>query len=118
MWEPSRRERSGSVNGSTVNQAGIAVPAAKPNQAHAVVLRARRNRSWLPAVCARPVATRATIPAPPADAAALPAIAQPAAAVHPAAVAAAAAAHVAPPATAAAAPAPHGFPVPTPILRS
>ncbi|GAB86711.1 hypothetical protein GORBP_080_00010 [Gordonia rubripertincta NBRC 101908] len=105
------------MNGSTVNQAGIAVPAAKPNQAHAVVLRARRNRSWLPAVCARPVAARATIPAMPAVAAAVPAIAPSAAARPAVAVHLAAAAHVAPPA-AAAAPAPHGFPVPTPILRS
>ncbi|SDU85611.1 hypothetical protein [Gordonia westfalica] len=92
------------MNGSIVNQAGIAVPAAKPNQAHAVVLRARRNRSWIPAVCARPAATRAM------------AAALPPAAVHPAA------AHVAlvapPAAAAAAAPAPHGFPVLTRIPRS
>ncbi|GAC00697.1 hypothetical protein GONAM_19_00090 [Gordonia namibiensis NBRC 108229] len=105
------------MNGSTVNQAGIAVSAAKPNQAHAVVLRARRNRSWLPAVSARPVVARATIPAMPAVAAALPAVAPPTAAAHPAVAVHPVAAHVAP-AAAAAAPAPHGFPVPTPILRS
>lgn len=102
------------MNGTTVNQAVIAVPAVKPIPAFAAVSRTRRTRSWIPAVCARP-ASRALVAAAPAVARRAAASAQHLATAHPAA---AQVALVAPPAAEAAAPAPHGFPVPTPILRS
>ncbi|MGP3707721.1 hypothetical protein [Gordonia paraffinivorans] len=103
------------MNGTTVNQAVIAVPAVKPIPAFAAVSRTCRTRSWIPAVCARPASRALVVAAAPAVARRAAASAQHLATAHPAA---AQVALVAPPAAEAAAPAPHGFPVPTPILRS
>lgn len=60
-WKPSRRERSGQVNGIINHQAGISLPAVS-----AVDTSRRRIRSWIAPACAHPMALetapRATSP--------------------------------------------------------